>query len=305
MWSRRRSTLRHCTRRKWCIYGCPAGSSASDLFSDAECYNEGEVYGSAEYPKYEPGTGSLGRMLGRSMSRLSMPRRRQRLAYEGDGDATAPLRSPSRPAPSKVKVALKTTLLAGALVASASGVFLGAQHFLPCRWVQDPPGAEPVVATDPPPAAASEEAEPVLAAAVETTSAPRPSAKVEPDRAPAAAAAHLPTAPMLAATPAPTPEPLRKSIALALPRDEVEGYLARGEQPAQAPATSPRRGSFFARAAEAGGSARRARHGPEFRPGIPALAPNLRHTAQSGGGGALARQGQEPGNDRPGKVKMC
>jgi len=190
-------------------------------------------------------------MLGRSMSRLSMPRRRQRLAYEGDGDATAPLRSPSRPAPSKVKVALKTTLLAGALVASASGVFLGAQHFLPAGGYRSPPGAEPVVATDPPPAAASEEAEPVLAAAVETTSAPRPSAKVEADRAPAAAAAHLPAAPMLAATPAPTPEPLRESIAPALPRDEVEGYLARGEQLLKTGDVATAR-LFFARAAEAG-----------------------------------------------------
>src|SRR3954471_12493581 len=104
------------------------------------------------------------------MSGLSMPRRRQRLAYEGDGDAIAPLRSPSRPAPSKVKVALKTTLLAGALVASASGVFLGAQHFLPAGGYRSPPGAEPVVATDPPPAAASEEAEPVLAAAAASPS---------------------------------------------------------------------------------------------------------------------------------------
>jgi len=190
-------------------------------------------------------------MLGRSMSRLSMPRRRQRLAYEGNGDATAPLRSPSRPAPSKVKVALKTTLLAGVLVASASGVFLGAQHFLPAGGgYRSPPGAEPVVATDPPPAAANEEAEPVLAAAVEI-SAPRPSAKVEPDRAPAAATAHVPAAPMLAATPAPTPEPLRESIAPALPRDEVEGYLARGEQLLKTGDVATAR-LFFARAAEAG-----------------------------------------------------
>ena len=181
-------------------------------------------------------------MLGRSMSRLSMPRRRQRLAYEGNGDATAPLRSPSRPAPSKVKVALKTTLLAGVLVASASGVFLGAQHFLPAGGYRSPPGAEPVVATDPPPAAANEEAEPVLAAAVETTSAPRPSAKVEADRAPAAAAAHLPAAPMLAATPAPTPEPLRESIALA-PRGTRSRAISPGVSSCSRPATSPRRGS--------------------------------------------------------------
>ena len=107
------------------------------------------------------------------------------------------------------------------------------------------------MATDPPPAAANEEAEPVLAAAVETTSAPRPSAKVEPDRAPAAATAHVPAAPMLAATPAPTPEPLREPIAPALPRDEVEGFLARGEQLLKTGDVATAR-LFFARAAEAG-----------------------------------------------------
>src|SRR3954471_15428022 len=102
------------------------------------------------------------------MSRLSMPRRGQRLAYEGDGDVSAPLRRPSRRAPSKVKVALKTMLLAGVLVASASGVFLGAQHFLPAGGrYRGPPGAEPVVVADPPPAAANQKAEPVVAGAVE------------------------------------------------------------------------------------------------------------------------------------------
>src|SRR4051812_27650818 len=52
----------------------------------------------------------------------ALPRRGQRLAYEADGRAAAPLRRPHR-ATSSLKVALKTILLAGVLVASG-GAFL-------------------------------------------------------------------------------------------------------------------------------------------------------------------------------------
>jgi hypothetical protein len=181
------------------------------------------------------------------MSRLSMPRRGHRLAYEGDGDARA---APLCRSPSKLKVALKAMLLTGVLVVSAGGVFLGAQHFLPAGGgYRSPPGAGPVVATVPMPAAATEKAEPVVAAAVETISASRATGKFEADRAPAAAT-HVPAATMVAA-PAPTSEPLRQSIAPALPRDEVEGYLARGERLLKAGDVATAR-LFFARAAEAG-----------------------------------------------------
>jgi hypothetical protein len=185
------------------------------------------------------------------MRRLSMPRRGHRLAYEGDGDPrTAP--RPSWRTPLTVKVALKTMLLAAVLVASASGVFLGAQHLLPAgdRY-RRPPGAGPIVATVPPPAAANEKAETVLSAAVEAISAPRTSAKVEPDRVPGAAAAHVQSAPLDAATPAPAPGPPRKSIAPALRPDEVEGYLAKGERLLKAGDVATAR-LFFARVAEAG-----------------------------------------------------
>ena len=59
----------------------------------------------------------------------ALPRRGQRLAYEAGGRA-APLRRPRR-ASSSLKVALKTILVAGVLVASGGGAFLSAQRFLP------------------------------------------------------------------------------------------------------------------------------------------------------------------------------
>ena len=242
-------------------------------------------------------------MLGRSMSRLSMPRRRQRLAYEGNGDATAPLRSPSRPAPSKVKVALKTTLLAGVLVASASGVFLGAQHFLPAGGYRSSAGRR-AGRGDGSAACCSKRggrAGPRCGRRNDLGTAPKRESRGRPGSCRRRCAS--PGSADARSDPGAHPEPLRKSNALALPRDEVEGYLARGEQLLKTGDVATAR-LFFARAARPGKRAARSPW-PGVRPGIPAHAPNLRHTAQSGGGGALARQGEEPGNDRPGKVKMC
>jgi hypothetical protein len=61
-----------------------------------------------------------------------------------------------------------------------------------------------------------------------------------------------PPAPALAASPpAPAPEPLRQANAPTLPRDEIEGYLARGERMLKAGDIATAR-LFFTRAAEAG-----------------------------------------------------
>ena len=76
----------------------------------------------------------------------ALPRRGQRLAYEADGRAAAPLRRPRR-ASSSLKVALKTILLAGVLVASGGGAFLSAQRFLPAgERLRISAGPEPVAA---------------------------------------------------------------------------------------------------------------------------------------------------------------
>ncbi|MFL5200369.1 MAG: hypothetical protein ACJ8BE_26190, partial [Microvirga sp.] len=111
----------------------------------------------------------------------ALPRRGQRLAYEAGGRA-APLRRPRR-ASSSLKVALKTILLAGVLVASGGGAFLSAQRFLPAgERLRISAGPEPVA-----PAAAQ----------LEQIPAAWTSAKVEPEPAPAAAAAPV-QSPLLA-----------------------------------------------------------------------------------------------------------
>ena len=183
----------------------------------------------------------------------ALPRRGQRLAYEADGRAAAPLRRPRR-ASSSLKVALKTILLAGVLVASGGGAFLSAQRFLPAGEA----GPEPVAAAIAP-----------AAAPLEQIPAAWTSAKVEPEPAPATAPVQSPPpaiaipappaaapvavpAPALAASPpAPAPEPLRQASAPSLPRDEIEGYLAKGERMLKAGDIAAAR-LFFTRAAEAG-----------------------------------------------------
>ncbi|MFL5004701.1 MAG: hypothetical protein ACJ8DK_05080 [Microvirga sp.] len=185
----------------------------------------------------------------------ALPRRGQRLAYEAGGRA-APLRRPRR-ASSSLKVALKTILLAGVLVASGGGAFLSAQRFLPAgERLRISAGPEPVA-----PAAAQ----------LEQIPAAWTSAKVEPEPAPAAAAAPVQSpllaiavpappaaapvavpAPALAASPpAPAPEPLRQASGPNLPRDEIEGYMAKGERMLKAGDIAAAR-LFFTRVAEAG-----------------------------------------------------
>jgi hypothetical protein len=185
----------------------------------------------------------------------ALPRRGQRLAYEVGGRA-APLRRPRR-ASSSLKVALKTILLAGVLVASGGGAFLSAQRFLPAgERLRISAGPEPVAAAVAP-----------AAAPLEQIPAAWTSAKVEPEPAPvqsplpaipipappAAAPVAVPV-PALAASPpapAPAPEPLRQASAPSLPRDEIEGYLAKGERMLKAGDIAAAR-LFFSRAAEAG-----------------------------------------------------
>jgi hypothetical protein len=185
----------------------------------------------------------------------ALPRRAQRLA-EADGRAAAPLRRPRR-ASSSLKVALKTILLAGVLVASGGGAFLSAQRFLPAgERLRISAGPEPVAAAVAP-----------AAAPLEQIPAAWTSAKVEPEPAPvqsplpaipipappAAAPVAVPV-PALAASPpapAPAPEPLRQASAPSLPRDEIEGYLAKGERMLKAGDIAAAR-LFFSRAAEAG-----------------------------------------------------
>jgi len=185
----------------------------------------------------------------------ALPRRGQRLAYEAGGRA-APLRRPRR-ASSSLKVALKTILVAGVLVASGGGAFLSAQRFLPAgERLRISAGPEPVA-----PAAAQ----------LEQIPAAWTSAKVEPEPAPAAAAAPVQSpllaiavpappaaapvavpAPALAASPpAPAPEPLRQASGPNLPRDEIEGYMAKGERMLKAGDIAAAR-LFFTRVAEAG-----------------------------------------------------
>jgi hypothetical protein len=184
----------------------------------------------------------------------ALPRRGQRLAYETGGRAAAPLRR-SRRASSSLKVALKTVLLAGVLVASGGGAFLSAQRFLPNGdRLRISAGPEPVAAAVAP-----------AAAPLELMPAAWTSAKVEPEPAPApvqspppaiavpappAAAPVAVPAPALAASP-PAPEPLRQASAPTLPRDEIEGYLAKGERMLKAGDIAAAR-LFFTRAAEAG-----------------------------------------------------
>ncbi|MFL5313942.1 MAG: hypothetical protein ACJ8A0_02535, partial [Microvirga sp.] len=188
----------------------------------------------------------------------ALPRRGQRLAYEADGRAAAPLRRPRR-ASSSLKVALKTILLAGVLVASGGGAFLSAQRFLPAgERLRISAGPEPVAAAVSP-----------AAAPLEQIPAAWTSAKVEPEPAPATAPVQSPPpaiaipappaaapvavpAPALAASPpAPAPEPLRQASAPSLPRDEIEGYLAKGERMLKAGDIAAAR-LYFTRAAEAG-----------------------------------------------------
>ncbi|MFL5053809.1 MAG: hypothetical protein ACJ8DE_01000, partial [Microvirga sp.] len=187
----------------------------------------------------------------------ALPRRGQRLAYEAGGRA-APLRRPRR-ASSSLKVALKTILLAGVLVASGGGAFLSAQRFLPAgERLRISAGPEPVAAAVSP-----------AAAPLEQIPAAWTSAKVEPEPAPATAPVQSPPpaiaipappaaapvavpAPALAASPpAPAPEPLRQASAPSLPRDEIEGYLAKGDRMLKAGDIAAAR-LFFSRAAEAG-----------------------------------------------------
>jgi hypothetical protein len=217
------------------------------------------------------------------MSRLAMPRRGQRLAYEAGGGAAAPLRRPRRGS-SSLKVALKTMLLAGVLVASGGGAFLSAQRFLPAgERLRISAGPEPVAAAVAPPAAPLEQI----------------AAKVEPEPAPAAAPVAVPPAPALAASPpAPAPEPLREARAPTLPRDEIEGYLAKGERMLKAGDIAAAR-LFFSRAAEAG----------EVRGALAMArsfdAETLRTLPVYGlqaGGGALVRQGEGSRPDRRGAV---
>src|SRR3954452_11009345 len=86
----------------------------------------------------------------------ALPRRGQRLAYEAGGRA-APLRRPRR-ASSSLKVALKTILVAGVLVASGGGAFLSAQRFLPAgERLRISAGPEPVAAAVAPAAAPLEQ----------------------------------------------------------------------------------------------------------------------------------------------------
>src|SRR5215217_4510402 len=167
----------------------------------------------------------------------ALPRRGQRLAYEVGGRA-APLRRPRR-ASSSLKVALKTILLAGVLVASGGGAFLSAQRFLPNGdRLRILAGPEPVAAAVSP-----------ASAPLEQIPAAWASAKVELEPAPPAAAPVA--APVLAASPpAPAPEPLRQASAPTLPRDEIEGYLAKGERMLKAGDIAAAR-LFFTRAAEA------------------------------------------------------
>ena len=184
----------------------------------------------------------------------ALPRRGQRLAYEAGGRA-APLRRPRR-ASSSLKVALKTILLAGVLVASGGGAFLSAQRFLPNGdRLRILAGPEPVAAAVAPAAAPLEQ----ISAKVEPAPAPAPAAAPVQSPLPAIAVPAPPTAapvavppPALAASPpAPAPEPLRQASAPTLPRDEIEGYLAKGERMLKAGDIAAAR-LFFTRAAEAG-----------------------------------------------------
>jgi len=197
------------------------------------------------------------------MSRLVMPRRGQRLGYESDGRAAAPLRRPRRGS-SSLKVALKTMLLAGVLVASGGGAFLSAQRFLPAGdRLRISAGPEPVAAAVAPAGAPLEQiAAAWTSAKVEPESAPPAAAAPAPVQSPppvmaipappAAAPLALPPAPALAASPpAPAPEPLRQASAPSLPRDEIEGYLAKGERMLKTGDIAAAR-LFFTRAAEAG-----------------------------------------------------
>jgi hypothetical protein len=186
----------------------------------------------------------------------ALPRRGQRLAYEADGRAAAPLRRPRR-ASSSLKVALKTILLAGVLVASGGGAFLSAQRFLPAgERLRISAGPEPVAAAVAPleqiPAAwASAKVEPEPAPAPAATPVQSPLPAIANPAPPAAALLAVPP-PALAASPAaPAPEPLRQASAPSLPRDEIEGYLAKGERMLKAGDIAAAR-LFFTRAAEAG-----------------------------------------------------
>jgi hypothetical protein len=181
----------------------------------------------------------------------ALPRRGQRLAYEAGGRAAAPLRRPRR-ASSSLKVALKTILLAGVLVASGGGAFLSAQRFLPNGdRLRILAGPEPVAAAVAPAAAPLAP----INAKVEPEPAPAPAQSPLPAiavPAPAAAApAAVPPPALAASPPAPAPEPLRQASVPSLPRDEIEGYLAKGERMLKAGDIAAAR-LFFSRAAEAG-----------------------------------------------------
>jgi len=67
---------------------------------------------------------------------------------------------------------------------------------------------------------------------------------------PAAAPVAVPAPALAASPPAPAPEPLRQASAPSLPRDEIEGYLAKGERMLKAGDIAAAR-LFFTRAAEA------------------------------------------------------
>ena len=189
----------------------------------------------------------------------ALPRRGQRLAYEAGGRAAAPLRRPRR-ASSSLKVALKTILLAGVLVASGGGAFLSAQRFLPNGdRLTILAGPEPVAAAVSPAAAPLEQITASVRAKVEPEPAPVPAAAPvqSPPPAiaipvpPAAAPAAVPAPVLAASPPAPAPEPLRQANAPSLPQDEIEGYLAKGERMLKAGDIAAAR-LFFSRAAEAG-----------------------------------------------------
>ncbi|MFL5325005.1 MAG: hypothetical protein ACJ8A4_12220 [Microvirga sp.] len=185
----------------------------------------------------------------------ALPRRGQRLAYEAGGRA-APLRRPRR-ASSSLKVALKTILLAGVLVASGGGAFLSAQRFLPAgERLRILAGPEPVAAAVAPlgqvPAAwASAKVEPEPAPAPAATPVQSPLPAIDIPAPPAATPVAVPPPALAASPPAPAPEPLRQASGPNLPRDEIEGYMAKGERMLKAGDIAAAR-LFFTRVAEAG-----------------------------------------------------
>jgi hypothetical protein len=152
------------------------------------------------------------------MSRLAMPHRRQRLAYERDGEPHHPHRAGAQPTPlrprsgSKLKAALKGVLLAGLLVASGGGAFLSAHYFL-ASGERFGNARLSEVATLPPPSTPLERPEPAAAtASVEKAPAAWTSVKITPEPvstspAPVAPTPVAATSPSPVVTPAPAAEP--------------------------------------------------------------------------------------------------